>query len=362
MKLGLLSFATPQEPRLARVLEAAGHTIVPAEAAAVSGVSTAEEAARMARADCDGVVLCFFADDETAAALETVPGLVVQAALHAACPVLLAGDDLPVLLAVSGALAEIGVTPGQAFGAPGDPATLARIQAWAGLHDPAERRRGQDAAGKLFGSRYAILGDPPPGNAGVFVVDAARWLTQFGVHVQHASASALAGRSVSDYCAHEGIAFCSLGGAADGALLAPPGAGGVALPAACGANGALTAQLLSLVVAGDAAVVSTLALAGYDPGFPDRLRVRNVAGDAAAAIPPATFARITRRMGRFVCLIVMGSVENTGDGAIVLRPDCGSETLLFAAAGPYLHAAPGDLRAALKAACETLDVEPILLG
>ncbi len=359
MRLGLLSFADAlaSPRRLADALESAGHYVVLAEKPAASGVAAAEEAARLARADCDGAIFLF----DGTAALETVPGLVVQAALHAACPVLLAGDDLPALLAASGALEEIGLTPGRAFGPPDDATTLARLQAWAHLHDPAERRRGQDAAGKLFGSRYALFGDPSPD--GVFF-DAARWLTQFGVHVQHAGAGALAGRSVRDYCAAEGVAFCSLGRAADGGPLtlsdAPPVL--VVLPAACGADGALTVQLLSLLAAGDDAAVSTLALAGPDLNSPDRVRVQTVAADAAAAAAAAaatmlTFARITRRLGRFVCLLVTGTIE---EGAL-LRPDCGVQTLLSAAAAPYLHAAPGDLRAALKAACETLDVEPILL-
>jgi len=366
MKLGLLSLVSTEESeatvagsrqRLADSLEAAGHYVVPAEKPAAHGVAASDEAARFARADCDGVVLCFFAGGG-AAALESAPGMAVQAALHAACPVLLSGDDLPILLAASGALQEIGVLAGRAFGAPDEPATVARVQAWAALHDPAERRRGQDAAGKLFGSRYAVLGDSPPGGGDVFVVDAARWLTQFGVHVQHAGARALVGRSASDYCAGERIAFCSLGLAADGTVLAPPEAGVLVLPAACGANGALTAQLLALTT-GDAAAVFTIVLTGRDAASPDHLRVRAVSGETALTAS-LTFARIARRLGRFTCLIGTGSVEEEGT---TLRPDCGAETLLLAADSPFLHAAPGgDLRAALKAACEALDVEPILLA
>jgi hypothetical protein len=367
MKLGLLSLVSTEESgaavagsrqRLAAALEAAGHFIVPAEKPAAHGVAASDEAARFARADCDGMVLCFFSGDGAAVALETVPGMVVQAALHAACPLLLASDDLPVLLAASGALQEIGVSAGRTFGAPDEPGTVARVQAWAALHDPAERRRGQDAAGKLFGSRYAVLGDPPPGGGDVFAVDAARWLTQFGVHVQHAGASALAGRSISDFCAGERITFCSLGLAADGTVLALPEAGVLVLPAACGANGALTSQLLA-VTTGDAAAVFTIALTGRDAASPDRLCVRAVSGETALTVP-LTFARITRRLGRFTCLIGTGSVGE--DGTALLRPDCGGEALLLVADSPFLHAAPGDLRAALKAACESLDVEPILLA
>jgi len=357
MKLGLLPFAAGVTPAsqqlLADILEAASHAIVLAEKPASSNVAASDEAARLARADCDGVALCLFTG-QGAGALEAVPGRVVQAALHAACPVLLLGDDLPALLAASGALEEIGVTAGRAFGSPHDPATAARIQTWAALHDPTERRRGQDAAGKLFGTRYALLGDPSLPGGDVFALDASRWLTQFGVFVEYASARALAGCSIADYCADAGIAFCSLGVTSDGVALAPladPRI--VVLPAACGANGALTAQLIALVAGGDdaAAAVSTVALTG----LPNDLRVQTVAGNVPTATP-LTFARITRRLGRFVCLLVTGNIEDA-----TLRPDCGAETLLSAAASPYLHAAPGDLRAALKAACETLDVEPILL-
>ena len=167
MKFGLLSLAAPGEDDAAAsahqqsgadFLAGAGHAVVLAEKTASSGVAASDEAARLARADCDGIALCLFTSIG-AVALEAVPGMVVQAALHAACPVLLLGDDLPALLAASGALEEIGITPGRAFGSPHDPATLARIQTWAALHEPAERRRGQDAAGKLFGARYALFGE-----------------------------------------------------------------------------------------------------------------------------------------------------------------------------------------------------------
>lgn len=385
MKLGLLCFCAlgsddaamalalrRRQAAVADRLNQGNHVVVPAESPAATGPAAASEAARLVRADCDGIVLCLFAG-EGAAPPGIVPDLAASVALRAGgVPVLLLGDDLPGLLSAAGALAAIGITAGRAFGVVEDEALWTRVQFWADLHAPDARKRGQDAAGQLFGRRYAYLGDPLSlsGGDALGEPDAARWLTQFGVSVLGAvPAGRLAERLVDEICADHAIAFCCLGSAAD-APVAAPAFSAVAVPGACGADGALTAQLLALIAGQERPTVLTgrvEAATAQNNGAPHHLTLRVVSSGVPSALPPpagaCTFARLGRRSGRYICIVFVADVVWDADLSARVEGSGGvtGRALFDTLTGPYLHAVPGDHRAAVKAACEALDVEPILI-
>jgi hypothetical protein len=73
----------------------------------------------------------------------------------------------------------------------------------------------------------------------------------------------------------------------------------------------------------------------------------------------ATFARITRVRGRFRCLLLRGSLPE--DSKVPAHFDCSETELRAVASSPWLHAAPGDHLGAMRAACEVLDIDTVLL-
>lgn len=152
-------------------------------------------------------------------------------------------------------------------------------------------------------------------------------------------------------------------------------------------NGALTMQLLHLV---SQAPVLSAVLSRYDavsgrldgeddgghaPFFAKRaedaaenwraatLRPARKGEGAAVdfalrAADVATFARITRRSGRFVATLLRGGFAPE---APQLRLDCPFERLAATWASSRVHAVVGDHLAAMLAACEALDIETVVL-
>lgn len=425
---------------LAEWLRGRQHDVILPEDPPASGIRVMDEAERFARADCDGVLL------------PVSPGpvidQVVQAALLVNCPVLLVGDDLPAVVDAAGALTEVGIPFDRVLSSGGEDATRARIADWLDQHKPDTRRRGEEAAQRLHGARYGAFGRDR------FGLDASQWLSQFGVHVQHISLSALqeqaqqvapgriaAGMSwlehrcaaidydgqvltpghdgtlarqlrwylaLRDRCGDERIAFCSL----PSALVGGDGAGcagdlpiallndredweGPRLVTICApdsdANGALTMQLLHGVSGQPVLAAELLRLAdgprhldlrrtAATPPFFARHADDFVANLGMVAVKPApaggallgfplaavsviTFARITRRLGRFRCLLACGELaESAADESISALLPGPVERLVGSSFSRYLHATVGDHRGAMKAACEALDIEPVLLG
>jgi len=159
-----------------------------------------------------------------------------------------------------------------------------RIASW--LHDnrKTERQRGIEAARTLYGQRLLLGGDA--------LVDVVQWQRQFGVTV------------VRD----------------------EPGAAGDFVASDGDVEGALTIQLLRLVTCADAA---TFVIGG------------------AEWEADVTYARLSRRSGRFVCLLFHGTPDRQ---RLVARLTAGR-----------LHGVAGNHVAAIRAACEALDVEVIRL-
>lgn len=266
--------------RIAEVLRARDVDVVSADEAATTGAVSlsviAREAARLQRADCDGVVLLvneIVGEDAT-------PAYFAQAALHFGCPILLLGAFTPAFFEAAAALAEIGV-PFDRFVLTAESLVEGadRIFAWLTENKKTARQPGIEAAQKLYGQTLALGGDG--------LIDSALWQRQFGVTVFRGGVDA------------------------DADFFAPDG----------DANSALTAHLLRLISGGEPYVVSIIEPVPAE----------------------TTLAQIARVRGKFVCLCLrrtatMGEMERH---LIASR----------------LWAIPGDYAAALRAACEALDME-----
>ncbi len=325
MKLGIITFldagatredAARLQERIAAWLQSQGHNVVVADALVSSGAAAAAEAERITNADCEGVLFHPGAG--------AVAGHVLPAALRVNSPILLAGNDAPAFFTAAGALLEVGIPFGRAPGDVDDPRTQELIGRWVVEHSPTERQKGEDAAQKLYGMRFALFGDADPR------LDGSQWLSQFGIHVVHAPA--LPAEEIEAFCAQQGIDFHARDG---------------------DANGALTGQLLGLI---SEQPVPSFTLRRYDAGA-DLWTGAGPEGQATDTRPAFTLARITRRSGRFVCALLRG--ERVGDTG--LRLHCPYPLLADMLAAPRLHAAPGDHVAAAKAACEALDIQAIVL-
>lgn len=330
MKLGIITFVDAagdeglrQQAEYANWLNRQNHNVVAAEDVVRSGAAAASEAERIARAEVDGVLFHVCAGAR--------PDHGLQAALRAHRPLLIVGSDVRAFFAFAGALQEVGVGVGRALGGGEDPDTQTQIVRWLSTHEPVERQRGEEAAQKLYGMRLGIFG----GNGAH--VDRAQWLSQFGVFVQHAPALAREEEAIDAFCAREQVDF-----------RAPDG----------DACGALTTQLLRLI---GGEPVFCFDLRYHDPNknrWTVTTSVGEVNGPAGTGDATAlTLARITRRAGRFVCVVLRGEHED----ATGLRLDGLHSALVATLAAPRLHAAPGNLEGALKAACEALDIEPIFI-
>lgn len=310
MRFGILSFGSalhPDQTLLADALRARDIDIAAGESAIAAGPDAAREAKRLARADCDGVTFLLTEGAASAA--------VTEAALHlAGVPILLYAPEAPsTLFAAAGALEEIGAAYDRLLPASGAADPAGRTEEWLRENAKPERHRGQEAARRLYGQRLYVPMEAP-GRP-----DASLWMHQFGV--------VLAG-------AEEAVDF----GAPDG-----------------DAYGALTTRLLEAVSGSDAVVRVPLA-ARTARGEGEALYSAATAADTSA-----TFARISRRVGRFRCLLLRGELVSDGAVTAAARFACPAVALYAAAASPWLHAAPGDHLGTLRAACLALDIEPVIL-
>jgi L-fucose isomerase-like protein len=330
MRLGTLIFDgnTPYTPDIAPALGAAKQAdvdVVTGEEAISSRSIAKREAARLSRADCDGIVFFVGAGVN--------PAFVMEAALHVAgIPLLLMGAFSPAFFDALGALSEIGVTADRHLHDEKDNSTLLR---WLISNRKDARRPGLEAARKLYGQRFALF-DPVPRMA----LDAAQWQSQLGVSVVTFSPGELATRGnppLLDLIKDESIDFCALGA---GVEVTP-----VSLPIPCAThgdvNGALTLNLLHLIGDGERAV-GTVDL--ETPNF-EHATGRGV-----------TFARITRRSGRFRCFVAEGTLaENNQWFHMKQNP------YPFLEAGRLHYISPGTYHSAVRAACEALDIEVVNL-
>ena len=268
MAFGVGATATEEAERITEVLRARDVDVVSADEAATTGAIAAREAARLQRADGDGVAL-FVGEDAT-------PAHFAQAALHFGCPILLLGAFTSAFFDAAAALAEIGV-PFDRFTLTADAAE--RVFGWLAENKKTARQPGIETAQKLYGQTMALGGDG--------LIDAALWQRQFGVTVFRGGVDADA-----DFFALDGDA-----------------------------NSALTAHLLRLISGSEPYIVPI-----------------------SEPIPAeTTLAQIARVRGKFVCLCVRG-VGTMGE----------MERHLLSS---RLWAIPGDYAAALRAACEALDIE-----
>jgi hypothetical protein len=230
----------------------------------------------------------------------TVPA---AATLLAGVPLLLAGHQgSRAFFDCVGALEAIGARFDRIYLINSEPRPAAYLEAWLQEHAKKERHRGLDAAYRLYGQRLCI--SPDTGG-----LDAPLWMHQFGI-------IATAEAEGSDFAAPTGDAC-----------------------------GALTDHLLALV-AGEP-VRQPVELAATQEGHPEE-------GDIAA-----TFARITRLRGRFRCLLLRGALR--ADGTSPARVECSHKDLFAVASSPWLHTVPGEHLGAMRAACDALDIDTVVL-
>lgn len=385
MRIGILTFVSPKsrdsedaarltERQLTQTLREREVDVIPADgaAAAQSGIDGAREAERFARADCDAVL---FVVTEGALASS-----VAQAALRAPGPLLLAGSFGPAFFDAAGALEEIGVSFDRLL-LTGETLSADFVENYLRENARAERQRGGDAAQKLYGQRLALFGDP--GDGPLAFLDPAQWRNQFGVTVvRYGSAGLLASAKeisaerlvafrdqvapetvseeearlclcLQDRCTEDAIDFCCLAdrlGETRTALFR-------AFPVAPAPNDAVT-ESAGLVCAPEEDACGALAMQ----------ILRLITGVPPAAIhavllekplpigEAATFAQISRRAGRFVCHLFTGGPDDEG-AAFGPSPD----TLFRTLSGKYIYHAAGNHVGALRAACEALDITPLLL-
>ena len=262
-----------------------------------------DEARRLARADCDGIVLMVGAGFD--------PSLVAGVALDTNTPLLLAGrGDSPAYYQAAGTLTQIRALFDRADLA--DPALAETVFAWLYGNRKSEWHRGLAAARRLHGERLAVAGNVGGG------VSSAVWLRQFGVLVAFCAPGS-PDLADADFAAPDGDAWGALTDRLLTHLMPPPSEGATAPPIA-------------------RATVDALAPAG--------------GGD------PATAARIAPiGEGRVVCHILPGTVSPSTPFAPAAPLPRLHDTLLSGT----LSVVPGDLTAALRAACYALGITVMVL-
>ena len=386
MRIGILSFinsAVTYPADTSALLdflkqENPDHDLITADEPVSSPRRARQEAERIARADCEAVILLLGAG--------AAPALATEAALFVNCPLLLCGEGtaLPALLDASGALDEIGIAHERVIGPVSVPEIQEQIARWLRENGRAVRQRGEDAAQKLYGTRFAVYGSALlPG------VDTAHWLHRFGITIVPGDLAAIAerasalsdervdaartaaasggdAREIRRYLAlrdelleHE-IGFCTLPEDADWHLTAAllgdtADSEGEKRIIACtfaDAPGALTAHLLTLV-SGGPVLTAHIAAVDHETGLTTLNTVVAPPSLTQKLTGPATFTRITRRAGRFVATVFPGEFT----GATEARFACGSRAFALSAASRTLHAAPGDHTGALAAAFAALDID-----
>jgi L-fucose isomerase-like protein len=308
MRVGVLPFGSPPTDldALLEPLRAADVDVVTAESSVATEVDAAREAQRLARADCDGVVL--FTDGTYG-----LFGLIAEAALYLSGTSLLLtgtpGDST--FFDAAGALEELGAQYQRQY----HPSSLEdwpeRVGVWLRENRKDEWQRGSEAARTLYGQRLYVPTEFTAPDVGL-------WGHQLGVVVTRSPDGA-------SFTAEYGDAY-----------------------------GALTAQLMRLMVNTDV-LVSLISIT--EPRHPGGTE------DGIAC----TFARITRRAGRFRCLLLRGALNpyseepDSTSNVWFWRCDCSEDALYEMASSPHLHALPGDHIGAMRAACEALDIEPVIL-
>ncbi len=300
MRLGVLTFTFDPSLNESMLdpLRARDVDIVTGDGVILSLEDALREAKHMFRADCDGVLL-LVGDGLQSEALSAA------AALLAGVPLLLAAysrTDADTYFGAVGLLESIGARFDRIYFVPDESELSVYLAIWLEENGKKQRHRGLEAVRKLYGQCLYI----PQETGGL--PDAALWLHQIGI-------IATSEVDLADFAAEDGDAC-----------------------------GALTAHLLSLVSGEQSMPVPVAASAGNSHG----------AGEASA-----TFAQITRKRGHFRCLLLRGALRENEDPSA--RFDCFEQALFAAAASPRLHAVTGDHFGAMRAACDALDIETVLL-
>jgi hypothetical protein len=218
MRLGLMSFGnvSPEIERITVALRARDVDVVQTEEPLTTLGAVRREAARLHRADCDGIA--FIAGEQAPVQFFG------QAIVHIGCPVLLIGAFASEFFDASAALSEIGAAFDRFTGTVD---ADERIFAWLTQNKKTERQPGIEAAQKLYGQFMTVGGDG--------MVDAALWKRQFGVSLLRGGTE-----TESDFYALDGDA-----------------------PAA------LAAQLLRLISGGEPYLVAIDALGKSEPLPPE---------------------------------------------------------------------------------------------
>lgn len=299
MRLGVLEFGSvhPALPPLLDSLRAQDIDVVVGESAVTSLGDVLSEARRLFRADCDGVLMVVW---------EGATGETASAAatLLAGVPLLLAGyRGSGAFFDAVGALESIGSRFDRVYFVNDALSPAASVESWLRENAKKKRQRGLEAARRLYGQRLYV----PLETGGL--PDAALWMHQFGVIPTTEAEGADFSAPTGDAC------------------------------------GALTDHLLSLVA--DVPANAPIAL------------VTSHGGEVAEGDTNVTFARITRTRGRFRCLLLRGALR--ANGVSVARLDCSNAQLFAVASSPLLHVVSGDQFGAMRAACEALGIDTVLL-
>ena len=279
------ALTTPERP-------AVSHAPEETPAVVLTTFEAAQEAgARLGRADCDGVLFWLGAGAN--------PTFAAPAALTLACPILLCGSsDNPALYNTAGVLADRGISFDRLFLPEGNGTDAAsRVDTWLKQNSKKERQKGAEAAQKLFGKRLSLA------DATQTAVDAAQWFHQFGVLVVGAETGVEA--EENDLVVQNGDGYAEL-----------------------------TFFLLRGVCDEDEKSQVRALRAGETPSEPE--------GE------PATLVQITRRKGRFTCLLALSPPA-------VIQ----SENFARVLFGSTVHSAPGDVRVRMRAACSVLDIDVV---
>ena len=367
LPLGPLPDALAFAP-LAAALRAEDVDVVAPDSLPTTAEGTVAEAERIARADCDGVLLL---------CPERLPAsdLPLRCALPlAAYPLLLGGTFSPGFLAAAGALEAVGglqidrlpLLSGELGRETG------RVRDWLAENERRERQRGVEAARRLHGERIALLGEPVAGRS----VDAAGWLAQFGVFVsslserviearvarrasrgEDADATAVWYAAIIAVCAEESIDCAVFGGGRfldrlePGALRShvPEGESGVDGIAGGDWEGALTHRLLRHV---------SPAKEARDVDVGEGVAVTGEASSPDFAHEEATFARVRRVAGRYSCDLFSGRVISSAQP----RFDPDAAALAAALGAGRVHFLTGRHAGAVRAACHALDIDVRRIG
>lgn len=205
MKVGIITF-TDGRKRAADMLEKQcrefqkavadwlrkeGHDPVEAGEIVWNYRTAIESAGRMAETKCDAVIFNF--------CVWAFPDFAAQSArdVHSAdLPICFLGNINPgfpgwvAFFAAAGSLDEFGVPFGRVLGdlnsSAGD-----ELRQWLKSHEKDKRKRGIEAAERLYGLRYGEFDGP---SMGMYTghIDPSQWMEQFGVHVFHRSQLTLA--------------------------------------------------------------------------------------------------------------------------------------------------------------------------